>query len=194
MGVQYQNVGVMLLGTGVGGTGFGTVFFETLRSALPYAQPGERAGLLSAYFVEGYLSLRLPALAAGFLAPIVGLTRTADFYGIGSHPAGNHSPAITLCRAGAQGQLQRWSTDGPIRRSAASATRTRVSEVFGSRASLFRGLASPQLAGSVQARRRQRKGGQWEPDPGGLFSSEQLVQRMKEAATRGGTKSRRTEK
>jgi hypothetical protein len=113
VGVQYQNVGVMLLGTGVGGTGFGTVFFETLRSALPYAQPGERAGLLSAYFVEGYLSFSLPALAAGFLAPIVGLTRTADFYGIGSHPAGNHSPAITLCRAGAHGQLQRWSTDGP---------------------------------------------------------------------------------
>jgi len=50
---------------------------------LPYAQPGERAGLLSAYFVEGYLSFSLPALAAGLLAPIVGLTRTADFYGIG---------------------------------------------------------------------------------------------------------------
>jgi hypothetical protein len=46
----------------------------------------------------------------------------------------------------------------------------------------------------VIARRRQREGGQWEPDPGGLFSSEQLVQRMKEAATRGGTKSRGTGK
>jgi MFS family permease len=80
-GVQYHNVGVMLFGTVVGGTGFGTVFSGTLRIVLAYAQPGERAGLLSAYFVEGYLSFSLPALAAGFLAPVVGLTRTADFYG-----------------------------------------------------------------------------------------------------------------
>jgi MFS family permease len=43
-GVQYQNVGVMLFGTMVGGTGFGTVFSGTLRSILPFAQPGERAG------------------------------------------------------------------------------------------------------------------------------------------------------
>jgi len=82
-GIQFQNVNVMLCGTVVGGTGFGTVFSGTLRSVLAYAQPGERAGLLSAYFVEGYLAFSVPALAAGFLAPVVGLTRTADFYGAG---------------------------------------------------------------------------------------------------------------
>jgi MFS family permease len=82
-GIQLQNVNVMLFGTLVGGTGFGTVFSGTLRSVLAYAQPGDRAGLLSAYFVEGYLAFSLPALAAGFLAPVVGLTRTADFYGAG---------------------------------------------------------------------------------------------------------------
>jgi len=97
-GVQYQNVAVMLFGTVVGGTGFGMVFSGTLRSVLPYAQPGERAGLLSAYFVEGYLSFSLPALAAGLLAPIVGLTRTADFYGIGVIVLAITSLAITLLR------------------------------------------------------------------------------------------------
>jgi hypothetical protein len=97
-GVQYQNVGVMLLGTVVGGIGFGTVFSGTLRSVLPFAQPGERAGLLSAYFVEGYLSFSLPALAAGFLAPIVGLTRTADFYGAGVILLAVTSLGITLLR------------------------------------------------------------------------------------------------
>jgi MFS family permease len=97
-GVQYQNVGIMLFGTVVGGTGFGTVFSGTLRSILPYALPGERAGLLSAYFVEGYLSFSLPALAAGFLAPIVGLTRTADFYGIGVVLLAITSLGITLFR------------------------------------------------------------------------------------------------
>jgi hypothetical protein len=97
-GVQYQNVGVMLFGTVGGGTGFGTVFSGTLRSVLPFAQPGERAGLLSAYFVVGYLSFSLPALAAGFLAPIVGLTRTADFYGVGVILLAITSLSITLLR------------------------------------------------------------------------------------------------
>src|SRR6266576_2937358 len=97
-GVEYQNVSVMLFGTLVGGIGFGTVFPGTLRSVLPYAHPDERAGLLSAYFVVGYLSFSLPALAAGFLAPIVGLTRTADFYGIGVILLAITSLAIMLLR------------------------------------------------------------------------------------------------
>ena len=97
-GVQYQKVGVMLLGTIVGGTGFGTVFSGTLRSLLPYAQPGERAALLSAYFVEGYLSFSVPALVAGFLAPIAGLTRTTDFYGIAVILLALTSLAITRSR------------------------------------------------------------------------------------------------
>jgi len=80
-GIQLQNVVTMLLGTIVGGTGFGTVFSGTLRSVLADAESHERAGLLSAYFVEGYLAFSVPALVAGFLAPVVGLTRTADFYG-----------------------------------------------------------------------------------------------------------------
>jgi predicted MFS family arabinose efflux permease len=80
-GMRFQNVHVMLMGTIVGGTGFGTAFSGTLQSVLSYAGTHERAGLLSAYFVEGYLAFSLPALLAGFLAPIVGLTRTADFYG-----------------------------------------------------------------------------------------------------------------
>jgi len=97
-GIQFQNVNVMLFGTLVGGTGFGTVFSGTLRSVLAYAQPGERAGLLSAYFVEGYLSFSLPALAAGFLAPIVGLTRTADFYGAGVILLAASSLVVTFVR------------------------------------------------------------------------------------------------
>jgi hypothetical protein len=52
----------MLFGTVVGGTGFGTVFSGTLRSVLPYAQPGERAGLLSAYFVWAIFPSTFPHL------------------------------------------------------------------------------------------------------------------------------------
>jgi Major Facilitator Superfamily len=108
-GIQFQNVHVMLFGTVVGGTGFGTVFSGTLRSILAYAQPGERAGLLSAYFVEGYLAFSVPALAAGFLAPIVGLTRTANFYGGGVILLAISTLIVNLL------QQRTWSTDSQPR-------------------------------------------------------------------------------
>jgi hypothetical protein len=82
-GVQWGLVGVMMFGTVVSGMGFGSVFSGTLRTVMPLARPDERASLLSAYFVEGYLAFSLPAVLAGFLAPIVGLTTAADFHGIG---------------------------------------------------------------------------------------------------------------
>jgi hypothetical protein len=80
-GVQYQLVWIILFGTVVSGLGFGSVFSGALRSVMPLAQPNERAALLSAFYVEGYLAFTLPAMLAGFLAPVVGLTTAADFYG-----------------------------------------------------------------------------------------------------------------
>jgi MFS family permease len=82
-GVQWGLVGVMMFGTVVSGMGFGSAFSGTLGTVMPFAKPDERASLLSAYFVAGYLAFSLPAVLAGFLAPIVGLTTAADFYGIG---------------------------------------------------------------------------------------------------------------
>ena len=41
----------------------------------------ERAGLLSAFYVEGYLSFSLPAILTGLVAPIAGLPLAADVYG-----------------------------------------------------------------------------------------------------------------
>jgi len=68
-GVQWGLVGIMMFGTVVSGMGFGSVFAGTLRTVMPLARPDERASLLSAYFVEGYLAFSLPAVLAGFLAP-----------------------------------------------------------------------------------------------------------------------------
>jgi len=82
-GVQWGLVGVMMVGTVVSGMGFGSAFSGTLGTVMPLARPDERASLLSAYFVVGYLAFSLPAVLAGLLAPIVGLTTAADFYGIG---------------------------------------------------------------------------------------------------------------
>ena len=80
-GVHTQSVALMLLGTIVSGAGFGTVFSGTLRTVLPLAKADERAGLLSAFYVEGYLAFSLPAVLTGFFAPIAGLSLAADIYG-----------------------------------------------------------------------------------------------------------------
>jgi MFS family permease len=81
-GVHAQLVWLMLLGTIVSGIGFGAAFSGTMRTVMPLAQADERAGLLSAFYVAGYLSFSLPAVLTGFLAPIVGLRLAADVYGV----------------------------------------------------------------------------------------------------------------
>ncbi len=81
MGVQTQYVALMLLGTIVSGLGFGTAFSGTIRTVMPLAKADERAGLLSAFYVEGYLAFSLPAVVAGVLAPMIGLATAAEIYG-----------------------------------------------------------------------------------------------------------------
>jgi len=80
-GVQMQRVSLMLLGTIVAGVGFGAAFSGSMRTVMPQAEAHERAGLLSAFYVEGYLSFSLPAILTGLLAPIAGLPLAADLYG-----------------------------------------------------------------------------------------------------------------
>jgi MFS family permease len=80
-GVREQLVWLMLVGTVISGIGFGAAFSGTLRSVLPLAMTDERAGLLAAFYVEGYLSFSLPAVLAGLAVPMVGLTAAAYIYG-----------------------------------------------------------------------------------------------------------------
>lgn len=80
-GVQAQLVWLMLAGTVVSGAGFGAAFSGTMRTVLPLAEVDQRAGLLSTYYVEGYLSFSLPAVVTGFVAPLVGLVTVANIYG-----------------------------------------------------------------------------------------------------------------
>jgi hypothetical protein len=80
-GVHGQLVWLMLVGTVVSGIGFGAAFSGTLRTVLPLAKVDERAELLAAFYVAGYLSFSLPAVLTGFTAPMVGLTFAAYTYG-----------------------------------------------------------------------------------------------------------------
>jgi MFS family permease len=80
-GVQMRQVSLMLVGTVVAGIGFGAAFSGSMRTVMPHAEAHERAGLLSAFYVEGYLSFSLPAIVTGLLAPLAGLPLAADVYG-----------------------------------------------------------------------------------------------------------------
>lgn len=80
-GVGTQFVGLMLAGTVISGIGFGAAFAGAMRTVMPLAQAHERAGLLSAFYVEGYLSFSLPAILTGLLAPVTGLPLAAYVYG-----------------------------------------------------------------------------------------------------------------
>lgn len=81
VGVRFQSALVMVLGTVIAGTGFGSSYGGNLRSILPLAREHERAGLLAAYFVESYISFAIPTILAGLAVPLVGLVETSEVYG-----------------------------------------------------------------------------------------------------------------
>jgi len=80
-GVYTQTALVMLTGAGAAGFGFGAALSGAMRSLLPLAEPGERAGLLAAFYIESYLAFSLPVIAAGLAAPRLGLPTTTYVFG-----------------------------------------------------------------------------------------------------------------
>lgn len=81
IGTHLASASLLIAATLIAGAGFGANFFGTVRIIMPLAAPDERAGLLSTFYVVCYLAASLPAIAAGFLARLLGLITTADIYG-----------------------------------------------------------------------------------------------------------------
>jgi hypothetical protein len=81
IGVRTQLVLLLMFGTLVAGLGFGAAFSATVRTLLPLAEARERAGLLSAFYVESYLAFSIPAILVGLMAPRLGLPVSAYVYG-----------------------------------------------------------------------------------------------------------------
>ena len=79
-GVHGGSVAILLIGTLVAGFGWGAGFLGALRSLLPLAAPGERAGVMSAFYIESYLTMSLPAILAGALVRTQGLIPVSDIY------------------------------------------------------------------------------------------------------------------
>jgi MFS family permease len=81
IGIEQQHVAALLAGTVIAGAGFGATFSGTLRALLPTAEPHQRAGLLSAFYLQSYLAFAVPAVIAGLSVPQIGLSATAYLYG-----------------------------------------------------------------------------------------------------------------
>ncbi|MES1212915.1 MAG: MFS transporter, partial [Leifsonia sp.] len=64
---------LLVLGSVVGGAGFGAIFSGALRSIAPRVRPRERAEAFSAVFLVSYLSFGIPAIIAGLLIAPLGL-------------------------------------------------------------------------------------------------------------------------
>lgn len=80
-GVYLRSVSLLLPGTMIAGIGLGCGFSGAARSLLPLAEPDERAGLLSTFYAQSYLSFSLPAIAIGTVARHVGLVDASYLYG-----------------------------------------------------------------------------------------------------------------
>jgi hypothetical protein len=81
VGIHQQQVAALLAGTMIAGVGFGTTFSGILRAVLPTAHAHERAGLLSAFYLQSYLAFAVPAVAAGLSVSLIGLSAVATIYG-----------------------------------------------------------------------------------------------------------------
>jgi MFS family permease len=72
---------LLMVGTVVGGAGFGLAFLGALRQLTGVIPPQHRAEVMSAFYVVAYTSLSLPAVAAGFLVTSMGLESTFELFG-----------------------------------------------------------------------------------------------------------------
>ncbi|MDU9027497.1 MFS transporter [Pseudomonas mediterranea] len=67
--------------TMLAGFGAGASFISFTKSLLPLAAPGQRASLISSYYVVSQLSLIVPSVSLGILVQYVGLTTASYYFG-----------------------------------------------------------------------------------------------------------------
>ncbi|MEZ5120696.1 MAG: MFS transporter [Solirubrobacterales bacterium] len=71
----------LLIGSIIGGAGFGLAFLGALRSLSAAIPPDQRAAVMSAFFVVGYTALSVPAVLAGLATTPLGLESTFEIFG-----------------------------------------------------------------------------------------------------------------
>jgi len=76
-----DSAAVLIIGSVVGGAGFGLAFLGSLRALSARIPPTHRASVMSAFFVVAYAALSIPAVLAGFAVRPVGLETTFEILG-----------------------------------------------------------------------------------------------------------------
>jgi MFS family permease len=81
--VAVDSAAFFLIASALAGVGFGLAFMGALRHLTGSIPADRRAEVMSAFYVVGYLSLALPAVAAGVTASAVGLSETFELFSAG---------------------------------------------------------------------------------------------------------------
>ena len=79
--VALDSPALFILGSLVGGAGFGVAFLAALRALSIVIPPDHRAAVMSAFYVVAYLSISVPAILAGLLITPLGLDTTFEVFG-----------------------------------------------------------------------------------------------------------------
>jgi hypothetical protein len=98
------------LGTAVGGFGFGLVSLGSFRLIPARVEPGQRAGVVAAIYIAGYLAFSIPALVAGETTTRFGLHPTALVYAVAVAVLAAAAGVILLLRPD-EGQSQPAAAD-----------------------------------------------------------------------------------
>jgi MFS family permease len=73
---------IYLIGSVLGGVGFGLAFLGGLRGLVSVVPERDRGSVMSAFYVVAYASLSVPAVVAGALVPHLGLRTTFEIVGL----------------------------------------------------------------------------------------------------------------
>jgi MFS family permease len=76
-----NSAAALIIGSVVGGAGFGLAFLGSLRALSAQIPPTQRASVMSAFFVAAYAALSIPAVLAGFAVNPLGLESTFEILG-----------------------------------------------------------------------------------------------------------------
>ncbi len=83
LSVSTGSAALFLGASALTGAGFGVAFLGAIRLVSAAAPAEHRASVMSAFYVVAYLSLSLPAIAAGLVAQSLGLEDTFRIFGLG---------------------------------------------------------------------------------------------------------------
>ena len=82
LSLSLSSAGAFLASAAIAGVGFGLAFMGALRHLAGAIPDGHRGEVMSAFYVVAYVAISVPAIAAGFASPHLGLTETFQVFSV----------------------------------------------------------------------------------------------------------------